>query len=445
MSKKKHLKFKKYYSGENPGFFSDIVSIRPQIDRKEFSQVTKYLTGRGYIHLSDAGDCHLLPKGVFFHEAVANRAQQLMNRDGASRYRFSSFFKASQDRAVSSLVEKFTSQIFTVSGGKISKAMHLKYASDPIVFDYFSGKSVHTPLKIYSPDYFFRAIQSGEVKPLVNPREFFMTDFHYFCDPGDFDAFISAALLNKDAMRLFVAPNEWYLNIDTNEEFWGTNRARLLELLDALAVNAVVNVTSEKTHYYTLQLQYVVDYYRGNCMQLANLQFDEQSGTLFRITSKQSGQYVSIIHGTLFGRIEKVMATVFGKALERAEVEQTKPLLPPWLNPILVRIIPAALDVTALEKVIGSFSQELLRLHCRFDVDVRDLSLSQKVRDAEQDWIPFQVMIGDKELRNNVLSLRDRTNDTVSVMSEAEIVACIAAWMGDAPHQNQTTPEVLQF
>src|SRR3989344_3436165 len=294
MSKTKLLKFKQYYFRTKPGGLSEGPSFVSDQSKGNFSEVVTHLIDRKYIHLTANGDCHLLPKGLFLHEAIVARAKEMMDAEGAHRYRFSSFFSVADGKPVSELTKKFEAQMFDVSGGKISRHTSLKYASDPVLFQYFSRRAVHTPLKVYSPDYFFRAVQTGELKPLINPREFFMTDFHYFCEPSDFDSFLSAAVLNKRAVELFAQPGEWYLNIDTNEYFFDAYRQTLLRMLDTLSINAVINVASEKTHYYSLQFQFMVDYYRGNRTQLANLQFDEKNGPAFGIVSRQSGKSVSI-------------------------------------------------------------------------------------------------------------------------------------------------------
>ena len=238
MSKKRALLYRRYYSPRRPGEVAETRSFIPPTPEKSFRDVVRYLIGRKYIHVTQNGYCHLLPKGVFIHEALVAYADQQLEQAGALRYRFSSFFSTDRTDAVWPLISRFEKQMYKMVG---SEEVYLKYASDPVLFEYLAGRQIETPLKIYSPDYFFRAIQTGELRPLINPREFYMTDYHFFCEPHDFGVFVDAALMNKRTVEALAG--SWYLNVDTNAEFFEARRSVIVELLDRLGVNAVVNVT----------------------------------------------------------------------------------------------------------------------------------------------------------------------------------------------------------
>ena len=80
-------------------------------------------------------------------------------------------------------------------------------------------------------------------------------------------------------------------------------------------------------------------------------------------------------------------------------LEQTKGILPLWLSPIQVVIIPVN------ENLHTDYVKELnikLRKHLiRSNVDLRNERLSKKIREAQIQKIPYQIVIGDEEIKNN--------------------------------------------
>lgn len=415
MSKKELFQYRRYYSKFRKGKFSEDPSVNLIEPKESFHNVLKHLVDHKYLYFTKDGYFHLLPKGLFIQETIISQAADIMKKEGALKYRFSSFYSTNKKDGVWTLISKFKKQVYKVFG---NRGQYLKYASDPVIFEYFNGREVITPFKVYSPDYFFRVIQTGELHPLIQPREFFMTDFHFFCEPSDFESYIQASLLNKKAVELFT--DDWYLNIDTNNDFFEFHQDFLIEMLDRIAVNAVINVTSKRTHYYSVQSQFMVDYYSGNRTQLANLQFDEMNGQVFHIISSTSKKPVAVIHGTLFGRVEKIMALVFGKQMEHSE----KPILPSALCPITVRVFPIS-NNPDISKFVGNLEHRLQSIHCRYDIDDRNIPLREKIIEAEHDWIPFQVIVGKEEKQTKKLSVRDRRTGTSSRLSIEKFVKIV--------------------
>ncbi len=440
MSKKKFLLYKKFYSPELPGVLSNTAPRTDKPYKKiPFREVVDYLEKHDYIRCGKNSSLILLPKGVFVQEAILAKAQEFMQKEGASPYRFPSIFSGTKS-IKDNLIEKFKESVFTVTAYD-NENYYLKYASDPVMFEYFHNQIISTPHKTYSPDYFFRAIKTGEMKPLINPREFCMTDFHFFEENENFDAYIKAASLNKRAMELLVPADRWHLNMDTNESFFKDNYEKIVRMLDTLKVRAVVNITSERTHYYSMQNQYIADYYCGNETQIANLQFDQENGKLFNITSSTTGKAVSVIHGTLFGRTEKIIAIIFGKIVEQINEKKLTPSLPLWTTPIIVRIIPIN-KTTKIEDYLHLIEEKLSQMKCRYDVDIREIKLDKKIKDAEHDLVPYQIVIGNQEIANSSVSVINRLSNLkylVSLETFFSDISYIIKESGDLPQTTTKT------
>ena len=81
------------------------------------------------------------------------------------------------------------------------------------------------------------------------------------------------------------------------------------------------------------------------------------------------------------------------------------PMLPLWLSPTQVRLIPISDKfIDKLEELAKQISG-----HCiRVDIDDSSSTLQKKIREAEQEWVPYIVVVGEKEVESGMLSVRDR-------------------------------------
>ena len=80
-------------------------------------------------------------------------------------------------------------------------------------------------------------------------------------------------------------------------------------------------------------------------------------------------------------------------------------MLPLWLSPTQVRLIP--ISDKFMDKV-EELAQKIEAKCIRVDIDDSSSTLQKKIREAEQEWIPYIVVIGEKEVESGNLSVRDR-------------------------------------
>ncbi len=90
------------------------------------------------------------------------------------------------------------------------------------------------------------------------------------------------------------------------------------------------------------------------------------------------------------------------------------PMLPLWLSPTQVRLCPVNDRlIPHCQKIADKLSQNQIRV----DIDDRVESVSKKVRDAEVEWVPYSIVIGDKEKSSSRLPLRFRRDGKISKLS----------------------------
>jgi threonyl-tRNA synthetase len=119
--------------------------------------------------------------------------------------------------------------------------------------------------------------------------------------------------------------------------------------------------------------------------------------------------------------------------LEKAAKDQKegrKPMLPLWLAPTQVRIIPIKPEfLDYCEKLAEKISQNNIRA----DLDDRNESVGKSIRDAETDWIRYIIVIGEKEVNAAKLSIRDRKTSSVKEMTVDEMIKEIKEETKDMP------------
>ena len=80
-------------------------------------------------------------------------------------------------------------------------------------------------------------------------------------------------------------------------------------------------------------------------------------------------------------------------------------MLPLWLSPTQVRLIP--LSDKFIEKV-EEIADKMEAQNIRVDIDDRAMTLQKRVREAETEWIPYIIVVGEREIESGNLAVRDR-------------------------------------
>jgi threonyl-tRNA synthetase len=151
-------------------------------------------------------------------------------------------------------------------------------------------------------------------------------------------------------------------------------------------------------------------------------------------------QYPLVLHCSPSGAIERGVYAMLEKA-HRESLKGKAPILPLWLAPTQVRIIPVS------ERFLGDAEKLMKQIeskNIRVDVDDRPLSLGKKVRSAEKEWINYVIVVGEKELSSDVLPVRDRkTGKKTRNMKLQELINEITEKIGDKPFKPLALPKLL--
>jgi len=273
----------------------------------------------------------------------------------------------------------------------------------------FSYKQM--PLKLYElTRYSFRREKSGEVCGLRRLRAFTMPDCHAFCiDLEQAKAeFKTRFNLSMNVLSgIGLGKDDFEVAIRFTKDFYEENREFIEELAKSFGKPMLVEMWAERFFYFRLKWDANFVDNQDKAAALSTDQIDVENAKRYEITyvdEKGEKQLPLILHCSPSGAIERCIYALLEKAY-REQQKGKSPMLPLWLSPTQVRLIP--LSDQFLEKVEEIAAE--IELQCiRVDVDDRAMTLQKRIREAETDWVPYVVVIGQKEIESGVLSIRVR-------------------------------------
>ena len=253
----------------------------------------------------------------------------------------------------------------------------------------------------------FRYEASGAVKGLERVRCMCQNDAHLFVRPDQIaDEFRKVVTLILDVYRDFGISNykfrlslrdpadkEKYFDDD---EMWNEAEAKLREVLNSLDVKYFEAVG--EAAFYGPKLDVEVKPAIGPEITLSTCQLDFLLPRRFElnyIDSNGEKQTPVVLHRAIFGTFDRFTAYL---------IEETKGAFPVWLSPKQAVIIPVHYERHAdyAYKVNEALKEAGVRVH----VDDRNEKLGYRIREAQMNKIPYQIVVGDSEAENNSVNVR---------------------------------------
>lgn len=276
------------------------------------------------------------------------------------------------------------------------------------------------PMKLYElTRYSFRREQSGELVGLRRLRAFTMPDCHAFCTdiPQAVDEFRKRFDLSRHVLKeVGITESDYEMAIRFTEEFYNENKSHIEELVKKMGKPVLVEMWKERFFYFVLkwEFNYVDD--MGKASALSTDQIDVENGMRYGIKyfdENNVPHHPIILHNSPSGAIERVIYAL----LEKAALDQKqgrKAHLPLWLAPTQVRIIPLKEEFYSH---CESLADKLVSQDIRVDIDDRNESVGKRIRESETEWIQYSLVIGEKEIGQPNLSVRDRKTGDVKEIS----------------------------
>ena len=303
------------------------------------------------------------------------------------------------------------------------------------------------PLKLYElTRYSFRREKSGEVVGLRRLRAFTMPDCHAFCTDlaQAKEEFKTRFNLCMDILGdIGLSKDDYEVAIRFTKDFYEENKDFISDLAKIFGKPLLVELWAERFFYFMLKWEANFVDNQEKAAALSTDQIDVENAKRYEITyvdDKGEKQYPLILHCSPSGAIERNIYAL----LEKAYKEQMKgkaPVLPLWLSPTQVRLIPISDKFMA---TVEKLADQIAAHNIRVDIDDNASTLQKKIREAEQEWVPYIVVVGEKELSSGTLSVRDREiRGCQQNMTTEQLIAKISGRTVDKPFKPLPLPLYL--
>ncbi len=263
----------------------------------------------------------------------------------------------------------------------------------------------------------YRYEQSGELNGLTRVRGFTQDDAHIFCRPDqvkeEFKDVIDLVqyVFNKVGFTDVVTQISLRHKTDRSkyigsEQNWDKAEQAIIEAVAEMGIETVVEY--DEAAFYGPKLDFMVKDALGRSWQLGTIQVDYNLPERFDLTyvdNDNGKQRPVMIHRAPFGSMERFIAIL---------IEHVAGNFPLWLAPTQVQIIPVSEKfMDYCEKV----EEYLKKSNIRCNIDVRNERIGKKIRDAEVSKIPLSIVLGEKEIENNNLTVRKHGKGDLGSMS----------------------------
>ena len=281
------------------------------------------------------------------------------------------------------------------------------------------------PLRLAEFGTVYRYEQSGELHGLTRVRSFTQDDAHIFCRPDQVkDEFIRVMEIieiifkalkfdNFEAQISLRDPEDTEKYVGTDEN-WERAEAAIVEACKEKGLPAVVEYG--EAAFYGPKLDFMVKDALGRRWQLGTIQVDYNLPERFDLTyigSDNEKHRPVMVHRAPFGSMERFVAVL---------LEHCAGDFPLWLTPDQVMILPVS---EKYHDYAEKLNELLKRNEIRTLIDMRSEKIGRKIRDAEMKKVPYMLIVGEKEMNENSVSVRKHGQGDLGSMTAEEFVAFI--------------------
>ncbi|HEV8157642.1 MAG TPA: threonine--tRNA ligase [Pyrinomonadaceae bacterium] len=266
----------------------------------------------------------------------------------------------------------------------------------------------------------YRAELSGTIHGLMRCRGFTVDDAHLFVRPDQVREEVADCLdfaikvfetygFDKVKFELSVrgeAENKIYLGADADWENAENSLANALK-----ERNISYERIEGEAAFYGPKIDIKIEDAIGRIWQLGTIQLDFNLPERFELeyTGEDGQKHRPVmVHRALFGSIERFFGVL---------VEQFAGAFPFWLAPVQITVLPIT---DRINDYAESVFKELKQAGFRVESNLKSDKIGAKIRDAQINKVPFMIVLGDKELEENKIAVRERKVGDIGQMSLEE-------------------------
>ncbi|MBI5253868.1 MAG: threonine--tRNA ligase, partial [Euryarchaeota archaeon] len=397
----KYQSLKTFYEYETSGTRA-VPREPPHIKLMREHELVDYEPG------SDSGNMRWYPKGELIKQLLEEHVTNISTDYGAMQVETPIMYDMEHPQ-LSKYLNRFPARQYIVKSE--DKEYFLRFAAcfgQYLIKHDMTISYRHLPLKLYElTHYSFRREQRGELAGLKRLRSFTMPDMHTLCR--------DMAQAKQEFINQYKLSMRWMSDICLDydvamrfvKDFYYENEDFVRELENIAGRPILIELWDSRFFYFVMKFEFSINDALAKAATLSTVQIDVENAERFDINYVDEGgskKHPLMLHASISGGIDRNLYAMLENEWLRAQ-QGEKPMLPLWLSPTQVRIIPVAESHLPF---CESLLSELEGRNIRVDLDDESYTLDKKIRSAEKEWVPYIVVVGDREIESKILTVRIR-------------------------------------
>lgn len=379
----------------------------------------------------------LMPKGTQLYQTLTRFVEDEERRRGYVRTK-TPYMAKSNLYKISGHWDHYLDGMFVIGDEKKDKEVFaLRPMTCPFQYTIYNNglKSYRDlPIRYGETSTLFRNESSGEMHGLIRVRQFTISEGHIVCTPeqleSEFRGVLDLIKYVMTAVGLYGDLSFRFSRWDPNNkdkyiyepETWAKAEATLKQILDHIGLKYTEAI--DEAAFYGPKLDIQISNVYGKEDTLITIQIDmflAKNFNMVYVDENGERKHPYIIHRTSIGCYERTMALL---------LEKYAGALPFWLSPTQVKVLSITDRATERANEIRDLLEEN---GIRTEVDNRNEKIGYKIREAQLEKVPYMLILGDKEVENNVVSVRHRKNGDLGQM---DINVLLKTMLDDVKNKN---------
>lgn len=367
------------------------------------------------------------PKGTLIRELLNDYVWQLRKERGFMKVTIPHITKK-ELYETSGHWAKFADELFKIE----TREGHL-FAMKPMncphhtqIFDHTPKSYRDMPQRYAETTMVYRDEQSGELSGLSRVLSITQDDAHVFCRKNQIEeemfaiwdivnSFYATFGFNELTVRFSRHDPDHFEKYIGTPETWAEAETKLLAAITA-RTSTYIDGMGEAAMYGP-KIDFMAKDAIGRTLQVATIQLDlnmPNNFGLFCINEKGEKEPIAMLHCAIMGSIERFMTVL---------IEHTAGAFPLWLAPVQVRVLPIG---EAHRAFADEVHKKLVGAGIRAELDTADESLGKRIRGCKVEKLPYFVVIGDKEVTAQTITLEKRDGTKMADLTKDELAGMLS-------------------
>ena len=409
---------------ENKEELDNYLNLVAEAEKRDHRKLGKELDLFCFSDLVGPGLPLFTPKGMVIIDELRNHIETVCRRYGFEKVMTPHLAKIDLYE-LSGHAKKFSDELFHVTSDK-GHQMVMKPVQCPHQTQIYASRVRSyrdLPIKYMESEKQYRAEKSGEVGGLSRVYAITVEDGHTFCRTDQVkeelkdlvniikDFYSALGLWGRHWVSLSVRDYEHPEKYIGETADWDLCEKMLQEVSDEMGLNA--KRQEGEAALYGPKLDFMFRDSLGKEIQIPTVQVDFATPKRFNLTyTDKDGTEKNpvMVHRAILGSYERFLALI---------IEHFAGAFPLWLSPVQVKIISVSeTHIDYCQKLANEFKENNIRV----EIDTNNETVGNKIRKAVNEKSPYMLVIGDKEMNSEMLSIRDRGQQESREISKQDFI-----------------------